>query len=915
MAERTTTLRPLIAPLRRTGELAPVADALENAQVQLDALVKRVATVEDSSSAETAAPAEAPGPVTSLSASSTVFWERGIPWQKITIAGNAPEAATYNDFTGVLVFHVDSASKQTRSGWIPLSTAAGAEFSFDVYVPAPADPLTTEYVTVYTRNADLIAASGVTVEMIGADVPDDTLKDVTVAGTPTKTWLANGDLRLSALRSTDPAAGYIPPWIGNSPSNIGSFQGVDVFWENEDTPLDPYPAAAPPYTGTAGGTTPTNYGEVNVTIPRGYLTEGTHYLILRSYGRSSRLGWKQHTLVPATCYWAITITSSELTANPSDGTTPGQPTGVSAIVQPGSTPEKFTLGVAFTPPTSLDGTVGYAHRYRYWLESGKTNLHWPTDGSWIEAGRVPGANLTQIIAGEYDRDGIPVYAEAAVNPFNDRNELGSWVVSGTAALVSPRSDETSGQSAAVSLAISAGPDSRTYMATATLTPPSPIGMVRQWECEMGFWTLETGGSQTGAYTPLAPPIDVNDTTEPFGPFPRGIDQEPWAELRTRFVYTDGSKGAWIYAARKQVTKQPAPSVTLTNITTKIEGVDKDTGIPLYGFLKGAGLSGAKDALDKIQVESKIWTDAGLTVVDEDWKDLGGLDPKLNDTWPTTSTQPTDLWPLHGYTIYTKVRIRAVNSDGVYGSWIESSVMVFAASPGLDAGQIDTSTIGGTFLISGGKLTNYALTELAKWGLDEDDFDGTNPGNLQLNNAVIARLLTQSITLTGTMTILDSGGNQNIRLDSTGILLGTASRYVNLASGGVYIVEGTSRLDLTASAIQMKIGGTAYVDVTTSYTVVSNIFQVKSGGTAYMTVDSSKCQLQVEFEPWGTLDFTNAGSVSMGSKASDWRTAMGVSQKITVTGRTLTLAKITSGGTDGSITFDNEGRVTGGVDPT
>lgn len=706
------------------------------------------------------------------------------------------------------------------------------------------------------------------IEPLGEDLVDVT---VTKANPPARTWLANGDLQLQAFRSAN--SGYAPGYVGSSAAlSIGQFAGVRIFWETGGDPLRPLLLGEPPYTANYRLLPPDNLGEVDVVIPRGKIAVGTNYLILFSYGETRKLPWKPASMANQFTYWEIVITEADLDDNPGGGTAPGDVSNVqTAIIDEGI---RYRVKGTWDPPSPIADTAGYEREVFFYADPAAVpGTHYYS----TYAGSIDGALVRETLIPAVGEDGAPRdtkvrYCRLAVAPFNSQLTRGNWVLSSNVATISPLA--VSGQSASVAATIGDGPDSRSYMINMTLTPPDPLASVVRWEPWAFFFDASTGGSATHSVQ-LTTYLEISDLTEPFGQFPRGVDSEPWMEPRVKLIYADGSKSDWIIGTRQQVAKQIAPPVTLTNITTKIDGIDKATGLPLYGFLKGAGLSGSKDALHTIQCQSKIWTDTGLTIVDEDWKDIGDLDPKLNDTWPTTSTQPTDLWPLHGYTIYTKVRIRATNSDGVFGPWIESAVMTFAASAGFDLSKTD--------------LTSRL--------------------------AFIENLLTRTIQLDGEMLILDSGGNQNIRLNSSGILLGTSARYLNLHSGGIDIVEGTSRLDMSASAIQMKISGTTYVDVTTAYTVVSNVFQVKSGGTAYMTVDSSKCQLQVEFEPWGTLDFTNAGSVSMGSKASDWRTALNVSQKVSVTGATVTLAKITPGGTDGSITYDNEGRVTGSVAPT
>jgi hypothetical protein len=61
-------------------------------------------------------------------------------------------------------------------------------------------------------------------------------------------------------------------------------------------------------------------------------------------------------------------------------------------------------------------------------------------------------------------------------------------------------------------------------------------------------------------------LDISDTTEDFGPYTRGIDYEPYVELRVRLIYSHGAKSDWIVSSRVKIGKQAA----LQNIVLTVE---------------------------------------------------------------------------------------------------------------------------------------------------------------------------------------------------------------------------------------------------------------------------------------------------------------------------------------------------------
>jgi hypothetical protein len=419
-------IRPLVNEIRNQKDGARIALALEQTQAQIDELAKRPVSV--AATPESVGVGIPPGHVTDVALTLVgQSWIRGQHYTRFSMTATSPIEDEFNGFDGVYIqhfgppFETELEEYRTEFPWFPVEVEPETAFTVEFSVITPLAK-GTHSVVVVARSGDVTADY--------ADAPgDDVLNvpgqrnvemgDVEVVPPLTKDWQDSGDLRLHALRADD--AGYIPPYVDMG--DIGDFIGVALFWVSATDPDSPYSGGVAPYTGNPAGETPAHYGEVDVTIPRGKVPgAGTYYLILRPYGKSTFPVWMPHYRVPEDSYFTVTISAGDLTDNPSDGTTPTGPTGVTPVVKPGPTDDTYYPAVRFTPAGTLGSTIGYAHAYRFWADSGKSSLWYPTDGTWIDAGDKLGANLSEITADVAQRDSLTVHLEARVAPLNERYE-------------------------------------------------------------------------------------------------------------------------------------------------------------------------------------------------------------------------------------------------------------------------------------------------------------------------------------------------------------------------------------------------------------------------------------------------------------------------------------------------------------
>jgi hypothetical protein len=549
-------------------------------------------------------------------------------------------------------------------------------------------------------------------------IVDDGLGNVTVTSSapPVKTWLANGDLRLQALRTDTPYSGYAPPYIGSSaiPTINPEFQGVVAFWEPADDPKRPYASGQMPYTGTPADPPPDNLGEVDVIIPRGYLVEGDNYLLLASYGERSRQPYKDHTKASLTTYWTINITSGELSGNPSDGVAPNPPSGVGQrVVVLG--PLTWHASIFWTLPSPIGSTVGYEYELAY----GDSVTPPGADGDWIPAGSVYGGFVREVNPGApplppFYRDATDVSLWSRVRAFNERGERGAWVYSGASALV-PKAgvpvEPT--QSMACSVAIQSPPGHpEAYQSEITIIPPIPATGAVSWQARLGFFYEDAGTTQEGDWRVFGDRIPISQESWTWGAWPRPLPEyERYAKASVRLVYADGTTTDWVdsQAPLPLIAAAPAPPSTYANNSLAVTAVVD--GVPSYGFIKRAIYDDENDwaGIYWIEVDAMPYLDEAMTTPDsEEWIDLGGLDPRgVFDagTSKWVSEQRTSLWKMEAYPTWWKIRLTPINQDSVPGTPVIVGPIAVPSSEGFDAAHIDPSTLGSGANIIDGKLVS------------------------------------------------------------------------------------------------------------------------------------------------------------------------------------------------------------------
>lgn len=164
--------------------------------------------------------------------------------------------------------------------------------------------------------------------------------------------------------------------------------------------------------------------------------------------------------------------------------------------------------------------------------------------------------------------------------------------------------------------------------------------------------------------------------------------------------------------------------------------------------------------------------------------------------------------------------------------------------------------------------------ISDWGFGTNDFDKAD-GKLIVKTALISKLLTQTIVLTGEMYVLDSTSTNGVRVNASGVLVGNSSQYVDIQSSGISIKGGGQENKLTSSGMEILIGGSSKVLITSSTMSVATGLQVNSGSTIYFEVLASVIDCRVNTKFHAGFEYVAGGVTIPSGSRSDWRTAIGL----------------------------------------
>ncbi len=417
-----------------------------------------------------------------------------------------------------------------------------------------------------------------------------------------------------------------------------------------------------------------------------------------------------------------------------------------------------------------------------------------------------------------------------------------------------------------------------------------------------------------AYLGAAPPEDVEDWGGP-----RGESTGTRIDFEVEVPEAGGTYQVAVTASARGVTTPVMGSTPITTVTLDPQGkapqvtfffvqvlnVERN-GVPVvelaFNFTKP---SSTNWAAVKFQIREGVA--GGGYAVGSSWKDYG----------ETVTTAVSRFWGLPTSAAqYFHFRALSITPAGKVNETDTppTDFVTIGAGAGINLGAAKSLSYTSDFAIVGNQLTVNGVNFGLAYGFDSAIFE-VSAGAFTIKELVADKIVAGTLGLgvgyAGRINVdqLDAG---TATFSGTATFKsGTSGPYVEISSSGVRIAGGGTVVAVDSSGLR------APTIVATGQFWAQGGFQVvKWNGTGYDyllyngSIGGVAGILCARFQ----CAYFGGSSITVESP-SGWRSALNVSEKTTVTGATVTLAKITPGGTDGSLTFDNEGRVTACTQPT
>lgn len=587
----------------------------------------------------------------------------------------------------------------------------------------------------------------------------------------------------------------------------------------------------------------------------------------------------------------------------------------------------YGLRAEWTEPTDTSGVLQYEREARFYTDSGLTT----PDSEWIPLGITFPPDETED-AGPFERQYYTTYAVVRVRSVAHNGATSAWAESSNYAEIAPLAIPPQPESVAVTVGTDEGPLSFRFEieVTANATPGTTDG----YQAEAQYYTDSGGTTAESDWIPLGwiDPANLTISTDYWS----RPEATRYAKIRVAGQNLNNQIGAW---RESSVVTIPALDLGAgVNIVDGALTATKDGG----GLSNGNFEAGLNDwtptGAGIVATETDAYAgQAAYIPGDGNDKYLEQIVPVIPgrvlrlECYARESTNSTGSmyiqWRTPGgtyisnstgvtitgdtYTRYTETATApatagqavigfALLAAATSGRMLIDNVVLTVEEPVTGGVKRDASglavDVGNGMQIASGKLTPLladrliivneggqmklsaaALTNLATWGLSAADFDESG-GNLIVKNAVIARLLTQTITLTGEMRVQNS----------------TTDAYVLVNASGTEIAKGSNKVVTTSTGISIQ-GGGAELNATSS--------QITFGSGWGVTIDSSKVTCK-GFEATADVTFSSAFGPSITAKSA-WRTELGLGTMATkntgATGSFTTTDGKTVTVTDGIIT--------------
>lgn len=222
-----------------------------------------------------------------------------------------------------------------------------------------------------------------------------------------------------------------------------------------------------------------------------------------------------------------------------------------------------------------------------------------------------------------------------------------------------------------------------YALQVTITPPSSLGGTVGYEREVKFYnnsglTIEDHPD----WIPLGF-VDTDSAVSISGPWPRpGYNQ--WVKARVRSVNYAEERTAWVESSAVVLTPLALPPAITTNDST-VELID-DGEVSEFFFHLALTPAGAIGSTTWYEAWVRYYNNAGLTIPDDDWIYLGGIDP-------ATGGHDTSRWRRREIDQWAVIRIFGKNAANSLGPPVNSATLVIPKRPA-------AATSGATMYVTG-----------------------------------------------------------------------------------------------------------------------------------------------------------------------------------------------------------------------
>jgi len=457
---------------------------------------------------------------------------------------------------------------------------------------------------------------------------------------------------------------------------------------------------------------------------------------------------------------------------------------------------------------------------------------------------------------------------------------------------------------------------------------------QQVQIQVSYATLPDPASYVEVFmSPGAtPPTDASQMTL-VGQAPNGspvlfwIDRPP---IDTYYYFTlAASTAVWHTTGSTLLPGAPflvtarALAFQVTGFSATYQAINAG-GVPSYRVVFQFSVALVNPDYAYTLIEQILCDNTYTPLVGQVWTDIAHMQ--------TSGSFNLNYQPNPATTQYVQYRASAVNENGDVNTILRPTANVnIPASTGIDMSKLNPVTISNEFVVDPGtgELT-MAVIDLAKAaGFDINDF-AIAAGTFKVNAIAVNKLLAGTALFLGTVVFARQSGasiqiDNGITISWTGSSITAtfnagalnisdgAGNYSTVLNGAVQVAQGTNIVNIGGGYGVSVTGRDVATDqnVTCAQVLPTSPVDIAHGGTGSATLAAAQAALGIPALPVSVAN-GGTGATTAATARSNLSAAQKAAADMTIT---LTLAKITAGGTNGAIQFNADGVLIGFLAPT